>query len=213
MLAKSLFNMTLVGAEWVLYFLVALSLASLAIVIERAIYLALNRTDAKRLSREIAALLKEGDEEGALAMLRKHNAPEARITIAGLRDTASGIGAVEERVAAAVNVEKAMLERGLAFLGTVGSNAPFIGLFGTVLGIIKAFHDLSLGSKEGAAAVMSGISEALVATAVGLLVAIPAVMAFNWFKRKAAERMLNADTLVREVLAYLKSGPRLTTND
>src|SRR5581483_10425719 len=75
-------------------------------------------------------------------------------------------------------------ERNLSILATIGSNAPFVGLFGTVLGIIKAFHDLSQQGNTGASMVTAGISEALVATAVGLLVAIPAVVAFNIFQRK-----------------------------
>ncbi len=88
------------------------------------------------------------------------------------------------------------LEKNLSFLGTVGSNAPFIGLFGTVLGIIKAFHDLG-GKMEsaGAQTISSGISEALVATAVGLLVAIPAVVFYNYFQRKIKTIMGRADSL------------------
>jgi biopolymer transport protein ExbB len=82
--------------------------------------------------------------------------------------------------------ERPRYERSLSFLGTLGNNAPFVGLFGTVLGIIKAFNDLGQASAKGATiqeTVMTGISEALVATAVGLAVAIPAVVAFNGFSR------------------------------
>ena len=95
--------------------------------------------------------------------------------------------------------EKVRLERNLAFLGTLGANAPFIGLFGTVLGIIKAFKDLAeSGLKPGgetSTEVMSGISEALVATAVGLLVAIPAVVAYNIFQRRVKRTMGEAESL------------------
>jgi biopolymer transport protein ExbB len=79
--------------------------------------------------------------------------------------------------------EKAAAERGLVFLGTLGNNAPFIGLFGTVLGIIKAFQDLATSHAQGPSAVMAGISEALGATAVGILVASPAVVAYNLCQR------------------------------
>jgi biopolymer transport protein ExbB len=94
--------------------------------------------------------------------------------------------------------------RNLAFLGTLGNNAPFIGLFGTVLGIIKAFHDLAGNQAGGVAVVMAGISEALVATAVGLLVAIPAVVGFNTFNRRVRKAIANVDSLAHVVLAQLK---------
>jgi biopolymer transport protein ExbB len=97
------------------------------------------------------------------------------------------------------------LERGLAFLGTLGNNAPFIGLFGTVLGIIKAFRDLAENSQAGAQAVMAGISEALVSTAIGLMVAIPAVIAFNFFQRQVRAHVTNADTLAHVILAELRA--------
>ena len=101
--------------------------------------------------------------------------------------------------------ERLRYERGLAFLGTLGSNAPFVGLFGTVLGIIRAFHDLAANSAQGAQAVMAGIAEALVATAVGLLVAIPAVAAYNAFSRHVETAAAAAGGLGHAVLAYIKA--------
>lgn len=97
---------------------------------------------------------------------------------------------------------KYKLDRGLVVLGTLGNNAPFIGLFGTVIGIIKAFHDLSAHPEGGPAVVMAGISEALVATAVGLMVAIPAVIAFNTFTRLVKTKMARAQALAQTVLTY-----------
>ena len=98
------------------------------------------------------------------------------------------------------------LERHLGILGTLGNNAPFIGLFGTVLGIIKAFADLSHNQAGGSAAVMSGISEALVATAIGLFVAIPAVMAFNIFQGRVRKAMAEIDALAHRVLSTIPGG-------
>ena len=100
------------------------------------------------------------------------------------------------------------MERGLAFLGTLGNNAPFLGLFGTVLGIIRAFRDLSENTLEGSAAVMAGIAEALVATAVGLLVALPAVAVFNLFQRNIKKQTIKSDAVGHVLLAYLKSTNR-----
>jgi biopolymer transport protein ExbB len=97
------------------------------------------------------------------------------------------------------------MERNLGVLGTLGNNAPFIGLFGTVLGIIKAFADLSRNQAGGAGAVMSGISEALVATAVGLMVAIPAVIAFNFFQGRVRKTLGRVDAMAHLVLAGMAS--------
>jgi len=103
--------------------------------------------------------------------------------------------------------ERLRLERHLAFLATLGSNGPFIGLFGTVLGIIKAFHDLAAGGAGGAGAstVMAGISEALVATAVGLMVAIPAVVAFNYFNRRIRVRMTELEWMAHLAAVDVRS--------
>jgi biopolymer transport protein ExbB len=87
------------------------------------------------------------------------------------------------------------MERGLTVLATLGSNAPFIGLFGTVLGIISAFAALGGTTQGGANSVMSGISEALVATAIGLLVAIPAVVAYNVFSRRIRVLLQECESL------------------
>ena len=93
----------------------------------------------------------------------------------------------------------------MSFLATIASNAPFIGLFGTVLGIIRSFKDLSGNISEASSAVMAGIAEALIATAVGLLVAIPAVVAFNYFKGKVKRAMNNTHLLSKVLLSHLKT--------
>jgi biopolymer transport protein ExbB len=92
----------------------------------------------------------------------------------------------------------------LSDVGTVGSNAPFIGLLGTVIGVIIAFAELGRNPKGGLEVVGPGISEALVATAVGLLVAIPAVVSFNWLKAMLKKRVADTDFLCRIVIAQLK---------
>ena len=112
--------------------------------------------------------------------------------------------AVEERLAAARIDGRYRLERRLWVLGTLGNNAPFVGLFGTVLGVIRAFADLAGNAGAGPEVVMAGLSEALVATAVGLLVAIPAVMAYNYFLKRAGEYLAETDALSRLLMAALK---------
>ncbi len=119
-----------------------------------------------------------------------------------------GADAVEEIAKASMIRERQRYERALSFLGTVGSNAPFVGLLGTVIGVILAFAELGRNPKGGLEVVGPGISEALVATAVGLLVAIPAVVLFNWFKGQLKKRMSDTDFLCRLVIAQLKRTDR-----
>ena len=98
------------------------------------------------------------------------------------------------------------MERNLAFLGTVGNNAPFVGLLGTVIGIIGAFKKLDESAGQVTAGLMAQIGEALVATAIGILVALPAVAFYNFFMRTIRNRLSRADALGRHVLAMLKAG-------
>jgi biopolymer transport protein ExbB len=145
---------------------------------------------------------------------------EGRVVAAGLAESDLGSAAAEEAMAAAMGLERKRLERRLIFLGTVGNNAPFIGLLGTVIGVVGAFEALGqpvtspTGAVRGAAAmaaslaperVMSTIAEALVATAVGLLVAIPAVAVFNYFQGRVNSALADAETLGHVLLAHLRA--------
>ena len=124
------------------------------------------------------------------------------IISAGKRDP----GTVEQAMLGALSRERARYEAHLTPLGTIGNNAPFIGLFGTVLGIIQAFHQLGKLDTSQAASnqlVMTAIGEALVATGVGIMVAIPAVAAFNWAKSSISARIKHAESLMRGVIASL----------
>jgi len=186
-----------VGAGWVLILMGLLSVISLAIMLERAWLFWTLRDDIEGLMRELGRLLRAGDLEGARRRLEASPSAEAAVVVAGIVEADLGAAAAEEAMAGASALQKMKLERRLAFLGTLGNNAPFIGLLGTVIGIVGAFDELSKASGpavaagNGAAAaaasqlapqaVMNNISEALVATAVGLVVAIPAVAAFNFF--------------------------------
>ena len=98
------------------------------------------------------------------------------------------------------------MEKNLALLGTLGNNAPFIGLLGTVIGIVRSFHALQSSAGQVSAGLMSEIGEALVSTAIGLLVALPAVAAFNLFQRLIRTRMARATALSHEILAFMKAG-------
>lgn len=215
MLSNLFINMALLGAEWVLYVLVLLSIISVALILERARYF-------KRATRDIAAfrdLVRTHIAHGA--MDKALDAAENRLKTAGPSngdfDTQLVITLLEGGAKAKASAEaleqlardsliKSRLnwERGLAVLATIGNNAPFIGLFGTVLGVIQAFHELSQKATAGGAqGVTAGISDALVATAVGILVAIPAAAAFNMFQRRVKTAFGEAEALKSYIVGKL----------
>jgi biopolymer transport protein ExbB len=200
-LTQKLLSFTLLGAEWVLWLLIILSVISVAIMIERVLYFRSIRIDFEELAEALRKLLVGHNFEGARKKARDTRGVEAEVALAGLTEAERGAEAVAAAMMGAKSRTKLKLERNLAFLGTLGSNAPFIGLFGTVLGIIKAFRDLSVNQAGGVSVVMAGISEALVATAVGLLVAIPAVVAFNFFNRQVRSVAAHIDSLAHIILA------------
>jgi biopolymer transport protein ExbB/TolQ len=192
------------GSRWVLWLLIGLSLAALTVMFERLWFFVQERRPREVLTAALAAL-KTGGPAAALAKLGSARSMEATVARACLDRAAAGAEAVDEHRTAIVEMERARYEKRLAFLGTLGNNAPFIGLFGTVLGIIRSFHDLSGGSMQNSQLVMAGIAEALVATGVGLLVALPAVAAYNACVRHVETSVANADATAHEILAYLKT--------
>lgn len=203
-MTKQLFDLfTRAGAEWVLYALAALSVASVAVILERALFF---RRQGRSRAETVIPLLAYGRLEQARAEVEGQTGLEAEVVRAAVDAAPGGPASVAEMVASTIRRQKPVYERGLGFLGTLGSNAPFLGLFGTVVGIIKAFADLGVGAAKGAgaSAVMAGLSEALVATAVGIFVAIPAVVAFNAFNRKLKATVTQAEAVAHALTAHLE---------
>lgn len=198
----------LVGDIWVLYLLVAASVLSGAVMVDRWLLFRRNRTRLPELLAGVTQALDADDPAKALQVATACGGLEGRVTAAGLASFAKGPAAVEEVVESRLILERLNLERRLIILGTLGNNAPFLGLFGTVLGIIKAFNDLAVTGSSGVSVVMAGISSALIATALGILVAIPAVVANNYFQTRLDESIANCQSLARILLAHLKSVPR-----
>jgi len=203
-LFERLSGLTQLGSLWVLWLLVGLSVLALTVAIERMVLFFSSRDDVLGLRREVRGLLSDG--KVGLARRRLEHSPsfEARVAAAGL--DSENASSAEERMRGEQQVARLTMERNLAFLGTLGNNAPFIGLLGTVIGIVRAFRELSQSKGQMSAALMAEIGEALVATAVGLLVALPAIALFNLFQRTIRVRLSRADALSGEVLAHLKSG-------
>jgi biopolymer transport protein ExbB len=151
----------------------------------------------------------------ARRLLEASPSAEAAVVLAGVIESKHGAKAAEEAMAGAQALQRMKLEQRLAYLGTLGNNAPFVGLFGTVVGVVQAFDELGkaakLASSQAASAalapqaVMSSIAEALVATAIGLGVAIPAVAAFNAFQRLTRARLANTEVMSHVLLAHLNA--------
>ncbi|MGO8970790.1 MAG: MotA/TolQ/ExbB proton channel family protein [Myxococcaceae bacterium] len=197
-------------ASWVMWLLLLLSAASLVLIIERVLFFRSIRDDVPGLARELDELLRATRYRDALHRMRNSKSAEASVVVAGLLHADMGPVAAQQAMEGAVALERMRLERGLAFLGTLGNNAPFIGLLGTVIGVIEAFEvlgatDALRATAGSSSAIMGGISEALVATAVGLFVAIPAVVAFNYFQRRIQSVLANTEALSKVLLAHLNA--------
>lgn len=196
------------GAGWVMWLLVALSILVFAIAIERAIVLFRASGDVTALRSTLAGALACGDLVAARTCVAASRLIEARVLEAGLGALPRGAAAVEDRLASEAQMARLNLERRLAILGTIGANAPFVGLLGTVIGIIRAFQALDASGGQVSTALMSEIGEALTATAVGLFVALPAVALFNFFQRSIGARVSRAEALGREMLSFVKDERR-----
>ncbi len=204
----------LLGIDWILWLLAALSLWSVAIMVERWLFFRRHHAEIGAVERLVRSAIGDigGDSSGddaqtATNRLRELPGMEATVITEALSHRHLGAQGVQEIIAGAIARERLKHDRHLTVLGTLGNNAPFIGLFGTVIAIVSAFHELEVGFAKGSTEtrnemIMGSISEALVATAVGLLVAIPAVIAFNYFKAQIRKRSATTEALARLVLAH-----------
>lgn len=204
------------GAAWVMWVMILLSVGSVAIILERAWFYNSVRDDLGRLSRDLQDTLAKGLDAARRRMSQSPSA-EAAVVSAGLAVAHLGPEAAEDAMAGATALQRMKLEKRLAFLATLGNNAPFIGLFGTVIGVVMAFDQLGEAAKDAAQnsqqlapnEVMKAIGEALVATAVGIGVAIPAVAANNLFQRLVKQTLAHTEALTRLLLTHLKGNPQL----
>ena len=201
------------GAAAVLYLLLLLSVYSVGVVLERWWYFRKRKLNMAATDQALTKRLRDDDIVGAQKDLKAMRGVEAEILHDALDYYADGPDSFQEIVQKSIRHRRKVFESGLLFLGTLGSNSPFVGLFGTVLGVVAAFKELGAASATTAAAsgsggmgnVMSGIAEALIATAVGILVAIPAVIAYNLFQKKCNDIEENSGALANQVLAIMKS--------
>jgi biopolymer transport protein TolQ len=191
--------------QGVLYLLLSLCFLSMIMIVERFSFLKKRVKHSKRRQKELKEVLETQNYARLESMVSDLNEVEDRAIYLSLEHfkkyRESGVEEIFKYVSQS---EKPKYEKFLGFLATVGSNGPYIGLFGTVLGIMKAFNDMN-GSGGGGASVMAGISSALIATAAGLMVAIPAVLAFNFFSKQVKGIFTNLDSCKELLFLYERS--------
>lgn len=208
MLTEKIFTVAQNGAEAILWLLLLLSVFSIAIIIERYWTLKTYKSQSDKVKNQLLEALRTNNLAELEEVNKDKETLEGRVlshVFKHLKE--NGSQGVEEIINSHIIFERQKMEKSLNFLATLGSNAPFIGLLGTVLGIMKAFNDLGVSqgvSQASGSAIMSGIAEALVATAVGLFVAIPAVIAFNYFQKQVRYVIQNMEGLKELCLAYAK---------
>jgi biopolymer transport protein ExbB len=195
--------------------IVACSIIALGVAIERLLALWGVSESSKTLGDAIGRYLLRGDVASARTAAERSDAVAADIFLAGFerfdRARGQGLEAAVDRQRTQVSLK---LRRNLWILGTIGATAPFVGLFGTVAGIMRSFHDLGMdveaGGTGGTAAVMTGISEALIATAAGILVAVEAVVLYNYFQARLARVAVELKLLADEFVELLRERPQAT---
>lgn len=198
--------------------LVIMSIYSIGTMIERAWAFSKARKQSKGYAPQVAKMLKDNKIQEAIKVSQKKEfkfSHLAKVLLAGLQEytyqqESSEAGSRDEMMEAAHRaIERATavnltdLKRGLSGLATIGATAPFVGLFGTVVGIINAFRGMALTGSGGIGAVSAGIAEALVCTAFGLFVAVPAVWAYNYFTTKVEGFSVEMDNSASELIDFM----------
>jgi biopolymer transport protein ExbB len=213
MLSEQFVAFAQLGAEWVLWLLIGLSVLSIGIMIDRALWFRTRDTDTDKLTREIRGAFERNEIERFEAKHKEDPSVPAQVVLRGLAERDRG----PEAVAEAMHAERVRWrnagDRHLIILGTLGNNVPFLGLFGTVLGVISAFENLRLKTPAAEDRTLDLIAEALAATAFGLLVAIPAVIAFNFFSRKMRVLLGSADEAAHTVLSAVHGQAHVKGSD
>ena len=197
-----------------MYALLLLSIVSVGIVLERLYFFSRQHSDPAGLLKEIGDRVSKDDMNGAIAVCDRHRGMLPKILQFGLYRHEKSRADISDALSISLLEQLNTLEANLSIIGTVAVIAPFVGLFGTVLGIIRAFNDIALKGNSTPAVVAAGVSEALVTTAAGLGVAVVAVVFFNYFKSRIKsynQEMIVAANKLAEMLAFHNAGAPIPT--
>lgn len=202
-LSKSFVDFAQLGAEWVLWLLIGLSVISIGVMIDRFLWFRARDTDTDAFNRELRGAFTRDEIDRVVDKYKDSSAIPIQVALRGLSERKHGADAAAEAMHGERARWRRTADKNLIVLGTLGNNVPFVGLFGTVLGVMSAFVELTLKDAEAEKRTLETIAEALSATAFGLFVAIPAVIAFNYFTRRIKVLMGGADECAHQVLSLI----------
>ncbi|MCK4235031.1 MotA/TolQ/ExbB proton channel family protein [candidate division WOR-3 bacterium] len=193
----------LVKTSWAIDLLLALSVFAVAVLIDRIWAYRGLRIDEKRLMERVRSAMKRGKSDEAIYMCESANNPLADVIKIGIEYRKLPVEDTAELVDGAMLRIKTILEKRLSILSTISFIAPLLGLLGTVLGIIRAFRDLAVSGSGGPSVVMMGVAEALVTTVLGILIAIPASIGYNFFINHIRTFMVRIEIAAKELLVFI----------
>jgi biopolymer transport protein ExbB len=208
------FIQTIISGGPAMWMLLILSIVAIAIVIERLLFFATQHSDSKGLLRALGQKIAANDLSGAIKVCQQNKGMLPKILEFGLKRGEKNRADITDALSIALMEHLNSLERNLGIIGTIAVISPFVGLFGTVLGIIRAFQDIALKGNSTPAVVAAGVSEALITTAAGLFVAVVSVIFFNYFKSRIKsynQEMIVAANQLAEMLHFHNTGAPIPT--
>jgi biopolymer transport protein ExbB len=200
---------------WDMWILLLISIILVAITIERLVFLQMQHADVRGLLRAIGQKVAADDLPGAINVAQGRRGMLARVLEFGLKRGDKNRADITDALSISLMEHLNALERNLPIIGTIAVISPFVGLFGTVLGIIRAFNDIALKGNSSPAVVAAGVAEALITTATGLGIAILAVVLFNYFKARIKaynQEMIVAANQLAEMLHFHNTGQAIPTD-
>ena len=204
-------------AKGIVYTLMLMSVYSLSIVVQKWWYLRSAQNQTRKFAPEFSQFLEEDNLNEAIKLAEQYKKSQVAKVLGGALEeikpliqdgsvTVSDINSAERAVEREMLMQIVLMKRGLAVLATTGATAPFVGLLGTTMGVVNAFQGMAAGGGGGIGSIAAGISEALITTAFGLIVAIPAVWAFNYFQTKIDNVTAEMTYSSKEMIDYLIKG-------
>jgi biopolymer transport protein ExbB len=190
-------------SSFTMMILVVCSVIALTFIFERWLFYKHTAIDADRFYVRLRDTFRNDGIEKAISVCNSSLAPLALVVKSGLEESNKSAQAAAEMMDATAIDQRTKLEKNLSILGTLGNIAPLIGLFGTVIGIIRAFHSLSVSGSAGPSVISAGIAEALLTTAAGLIIAVPSVVFYNYYLRRVATIMNEIEAVSKKVLIML----------
>ncbi|HPF34199.1 MotA/TolQ/ExbB proton channel family protein [bacterium] len=179
------------------------SVITVSFAVERAFYFMRTKADTASFMRELSSKMQGGDLKAAYAWVSKQKHSAGRVCAQCLGQTGAKESDLKQRFNTAIELEQVEMERNLSVLGTMSNIAPLLGLFGTVIGIIRAFADIARTGAGGSAVVAMGVSEALLTTAAGIVVAVIATISFNLYVRRIRTRVIELEDVREEFFSIL----------